>query len=576
NTAGGDYGGLFIEYVEDGSILRFQDNQIISNRAGITETMLVNNQVVQTNPRVLGGDGGGIWFDQISDGSKVHFNDNQILSNTAYLTGTTGGDYGGMYAYLYAAGLLVMEDNTIADNEAQKSFGGLYVNMRDGSRIVMEHNVIRANTAVTESGGVAISGEDNSQYFLRRNQIVSNSAGMAGGLWIKNVDTTPPIDPLWGISENNLVAGNLGSGVYLQDADFHSVNDTIADNATYGIMMTGTLTSTAYLSNTILWNHTWSFTRTQVVTYTDRFTMAADYSDVEGGWPGTGNINVNPSFVGSGDYHLQSGSLVIGVGNNAAAPAVDLDGVPRPVPAGGDADMGAYEWRLPGVELGPDLSATPDPGTQATFQHTITNTGNAQDTFGLSAVSAQGWTVQVSPSSATLPADGTAPVTVTVTVPAGLAAGTTDSINVTAASVPNPLVVDAAQDDITVALVPTMTLTPDRAAGALASSTVVYEHTLTNQGNGQDTFNLNATSSQGWSVTLTPYAATLPASGSTTVRAWLSVPSSVVSGTVDVMTVTATSAGDGSVSDSVIDTTTAYSTPPVPYAIYLPLVIRNY
>ena len=166
--------------------------------------------------------------------------------------------------------------------------------------------------------------------------------------------------------------------------------------------------------------------------------------------------------------------------------------------------MGAYEWRLPGVELEPNQSATPDPGTQVAFHHTISNTGNAQDTFNVSAASGQGWTVQVSPYLVTLPANGTASVLVTVTIPAGLPAGTTDVISVTAISAPNPAVVDAAYDNVTVALVPALTLTPDRVAGALAKTTVVYEHTLTNLGNGEDTFSLSAVSSQGWSVTPAP------------------------------------------------------------------------
>ena len=32
------------------------------------------------------------------------------------------------------------------------------------------------------------------------------------------------------------------------------------------------------------------------------------FSDVEGGWPGTGNINANPLFAGVGDFHLAGGS----------------------------------------------------------------------------------------------------------------------------------------------------------------------------------------------------------------------------------------------------------------------------
>ena len=43
NTAGGDYGGLYFESVEYGAVMRFWANQIIGNRAGISETVLINN-----------------------------------------------------------------------------------------------------------------------------------------------------------------------------------------------------------------------------------------------------------------------------------------------------------------------------------------------------------------------------------------------------------------------------------------------------------------------------------------------------------------------------------------------------
>jgi hypothetical protein len=461
-----------------------------------------------------------------------------------------------------------MVDNTIAGNEAQGNFGGFSGEAYGGSRLVLVHNAIRANTAVTESGGVYIYGEEDSQYFLRRNQIVDNRAGSKDGLWLENGDAA---EPLWGVSENNLIAGNQGIGVTLQDVDFWSTSDTIADNVDYGVMMTGTVTSTAYVSNSVVWGHTASFARSSVVTYTDRFTMAATYSDIEGGWAGIGNIDQDPLFVGGGDYHLQQASPAVDAAETAAAPAVDLDGVPRPVPAGGDADMGAYEWRLPGVSLTPNRATLSDPGTQAVFTHTVSNTGNAQDTFAVSASSTSGWAVEVTPAQVTLPAGDSAVVTVKVDVPAGLAAGTTDTVNVSVASILNPAVVDGAQNDVTVALVPALTFTPDRAAGVLPGGPVVYEHTLTNDGNGTDTFHLSASSSQGWGVTIEPFGVTLAAGSSETVRVYVSVPAGTAEGTTDVTMVTATSLGDASVSASVVDTTTAQGWP---YSLFLPLVNR--
>lgn len=88
------------------------------------------------------------------------------------------------------------------------------------------------------------------------------------------------------------------------------------------------------------------------------------YSDVQGGWPGIGNIDADPLFVDAenGDFRLSPGSPCIDAGNNTVVPegiTSDLDGNPRFVtdpctPATGNLDgvnppidMGAYEFRSP-------------------------------------------------------------------------------------------------------------------------------------------------------------------------------------------------------------------------------------
>jgi hypothetical protein len=84
------------------------------------------------------------------------------------------------------------------------------------------------------------------------------------------------------------------------------------------------------------------------------------YSDVQGGWPGTGNIEIDPLLTdpANGDLRLSPGSPCIDAGDNTAVPGGitnDLDGNPRfhddprmPDTGNGDpplVDMGAYEFQ---------------------------------------------------------------------------------------------------------------------------------------------------------------------------------------------------------------------------------------
>ena len=246
-----------------------------------------------------------------------------------------------------------------------------------------------------------------------------------GGLFLRNQD---PAEPLWGVSQNNVYAGNAAGGLYLIDAGFWSTNDTIAGNGATGIYMTGTVTSTAHLSNTILWNHSQSFATTPISPYNGRFDLKATYSDVEGGWPGVANLNTDPQFVGAGDYRLQATSPMIEAAETAAAPPIDHDAVPRPVDGDRDgtpeADIGAYEWVLAGVELGPDQSATTLPGTTVTYTLTITNAGGVADTYALDVSSnLLAWSVNIMPAMITLDPGESAVILVGVTPPAG-ASGT--------------------------------------------------------------------------------------------------------------------------------------------------------
>jgi len=55
------------------------------------------------------------------------------------------------------------------------------------------------------------------------------------------------------------------------------------------------------------------------------------YSVIQGGHKGSGNMKIDPMFVGSGDYyHLTEDSRCINRGTSVRAPEKDIDGDTRP------------------------------------------------------------------------------------------------------------------------------------------------------------------------------------------------------------------------------------------------------
>ena len=107
---------------------------------------------------------------------------------------------------------------------------------------------------------------------------------------------------------------------------------------------------------------------------------AVTYSDVQGGYAGTGNINADPLFVApitataapttTGNYRVHYNSPAIDAGSTlSVTAATDLDGHPRVM--GKAVDMGAYE-----VGLTMTKRAYPNPvqaGAPLTYTISVTN-----------------------------------------------------------------------------------------------------------------------------------------------------------------------------------------------------------
>jgi len=129
------------------------------------------------------------------------------------------------------------------------------------------------------------------------------------------------------IFTNNTVSGNVavnrGGGVYLKGDEFNTLD----------------------VYNNIIWGNTAAEGRDMVLYCSGTFNgFNNDFSDVLGGWTHHGgNINQNPRFVSSTDYHLQFSSPCRNAGAALAPelPPTDYDGQNRII--GSAPDMGADE-----------------------------------------------------------------------------------------------------------------------------------------------------------------------------------------------------------------------------------------
>jgi len=210
----------------------------------------------------------------------------KIMGNV--ITGNRGGIAVSMFSYP------TIVNNVIADNTDSGIVSGAYGGGSGPTDALVVGNIIAGNVTTRSGGGIACTSTANKATVIG-NTIVGNSSTVNGG----------------GISggtvlTNNIIAFN-SSGVYKESSGnqpWGQYNDVFGNTA-----------------------------------YNYRLCRA-----------GTGSISVDPLFAdpANGNYRLSPYSLCIDAGTNEGAPAIDFDGVPRPVDGDCDGvpttDMGAFEY----------------------------------------------------------------------------------------------------------------------------------------------------------------------------------------------------------------------------------------
>ena len=198
--------------------------------------------------------------------------------------------------------------------------------------------VITGSTADSKGGGIYCSFYSNPTII---NCIISDNTAYQGG-GIYSYLSSPTIANCT-ISGN--AVGNSGGGIYCDISSPVVTNCTIIGNDVQnfggGIYWDA---SSPIVTNCILWGNSWGEIHPETTT--------ATYCDVEGGYPGEGNIDADPLFVDpeTGDFHLLAYSPCIDAGDNDAPglPATDFEGDPRIIDSDNDGtdtvDIGTDEY----------------------------------------------------------------------------------------------------------------------------------------------------------------------------------------------------------------------------------------
>jgi parallel beta-helix repeat protein len=171
--------------------------------------------------------------------------------------------------------------------------GGIYCEYRSFPTI--KNNLIYKNTNVYYGGGILCR---HSSPVITGNTISGNEAGASGG------------------------------GIYCEDHSIPAItgNTIVSNQANHGCGIYCN-TSSPTITNTILWHNQ----PEQIFIYSGY--PVVTYSNIQGGWPGEGNINKVPRFIKplKRDYRLQWKSPCIDTGN---PDILDADGT--------RSDMGAF------------------------------------------------------------------------------------------------------------------------------------------------------------------------------------------------------------------------------------------
>ena len=331
-----------------------------------------NGRTLSTSNAIYGGgayvDGGALENCEISDNSIINTSSSKIYGGGVYMRNG------------YILNCEICNNETDGSNTSSVYSGGVYIENRSSSSIAKIENSYIHNNVTSGTGGGMYVAPNNTNYVtdVINCRIENNLSGNYGG----GVYMTYSVNMIGCIIANN-TSSNSGSGVYMQGTNNKITNCNIVNN-----YLTGTSSiykgagiyygSAPTITNSIIWGNKKGTASNQIEGNTS--TSYITYSAIEGGYAGTGNINLSADNTGTstessypmfsspsegagheysgGNWTLLEGSACVDNGiseiTNITLPEKDIAGNDRIY--NDKIDIGAYESAFEGLFITPDAN----------------------------------------------------------------------------------------------------------------------------------------------------------------------------------------------------------------------------
>ncbi len=297
--------------------------------------------------------GGGIY----AAGASLTLTD-CVLDNNDVTNAAPGRGGGGL---LISGGSTVIRDCTFDNGDAREG-GAVYVHSGSPSfsGCVFRNNTATWGGAVFCNNGPGFTSSPSFQVCA----FARNKATKGGAVY--NPSSSTSFTNVYFLQNET---SQQGGALYCENSPTF-MNCSFAENkgSTGGALYNAT-TARPRLTNCILWND-----RPSAIANANSLEPAVvEYSDVKGGYAGTGNINADPRFIGVGPspLRLRPGSPCINAGTTSGAPSTDIAGTHRP--HGSGVDMGAYEGPTCVLTVGQTGTGTVIPAS-GTYNYHLQNT----------------------------------------------------------------------------------------------------------------------------------------------------------------------------------------------------------